>query len=130
MILMKTMTNAKTSKARNTTVTLDDGRTMELAQADCVGEKPCPGDAHTNGHIDNCMVCLSNRWGFVKAYAPIDVVAECAKGKAVRASDLSRPGDHKAFDAADANPELQLIGATEKRRGSSSHFYVFVTRKA
>ncbi len=27
-------------------------------------EVPCSGAAHTNPFIDNCMVCLGNRWGF------------------------------------------------------------------
>lgn len=25
----------------------------------------CDGDAHSNAHIDNCMVCLNHTWGWI-----------------------------------------------------------------
>lgn len=27
--------------------------------------EPCPGEAHSNAMIDNCMVCLGGAWGRV-----------------------------------------------------------------
>lgn len=26
---------------------------------------PCKGEAHTNGHVDNCQLCLDGPWGWV-----------------------------------------------------------------
>lgn len=27
--------------------------------------QPCPGDAHTNPHIDYCLRCMNTKWGRV-----------------------------------------------------------------
>ncbi len=35
---------------------------------------PCDGEAHSNPHIDHCMVCMP-RWGEVEELAPIDFEA-------------------------------------------------------
>jgi hypothetical protein len=88
-----------------------------------VGEMPCPGEAHSNAFIDHCALCAP-RWGITTKYAPINVEAACSEGKAVMVADVE--GD--AFDLAKKSTAVQLIGATEKRKGATSHFYVFVAR--
>jgi hypothetical protein len=102
------------------TVTLDDGRRIALAQPEAIGEEPCPGEAHTNAWIDNCGLCAP-RWGVVTKYAPIDVVAACRAGKAVMVADT-----REWSTGATPSQEIRMVGATEKRRGCTSHFYVFV----
>ena len=48
---------------------------------------PCTGDAHSNPHIDNCMICAP-RWGEVPEYAPTDFDAAKREGLVVRAVDV------------------------------------------
>lgn len=60
--------------------------TRELYQPAVVGEKPCPGEAHSNAYIDNCGTCLLHRWGFVPD-TTFDLDAAKAVG-AVRCSDV------------------------------------------
>lgn len=80
-----------------------------------VGEQPCPGEAHENPYIDNCMVCLKHRWEFVPKYAPIDVVAACAKGEAVGVFGLPME-TREEYEAKG----LRLMSVTEKLRGGAT----------
>lgn len=36
---------------------------------------PCPGGAHSNAHIDHCMVCLNHTWGWLPAYLEMGIEA-------------------------------------------------------
>jgi hypothetical protein len=86
----------KTSKPRSkkpTIVTvLKTGATFPLYVRKPTGKDvPCTGDAHSNPHIDHCMVCLP-RWGVVAEVEP-ELTAErlaevLAQGFAVWAGDI------------------------------------------
>jgi hypothetical protein len=114
----------KTKRERPRIVTLDDGRKLPLAMPKALGDMPCPGQAHSNPWIDNCLLCAP-RWGVTTRYERIaDVASLCAAGLAVRVMDL----DEAADDAARQDRRLEMIGATERRPGTVSHFYVYALR--
>src|SRR5690348_1973870 len=43
----------------------------------------CEGAAHSNPHIDHCMLCLGHAWGKVPELAPVDLEAAKAAGEVV-----------------------------------------------
>jgi hypothetical protein len=48
---------------------------------------PCPGDAHSNPYIDNCMICAP-RWGEIPERAPVDFDVAKRDGLVVCAADV------------------------------------------
>lgn len=106
-------------------VTTDDGTTLLLVERKLIGLVPCTGEAHSNPHIDNCMLCAP-RWGQMLSYAPLFPDA-CAGRVGVPVND----GDEAAFKAAEELGEVRMVRATEKRnRGCTSSFFVWVSTEA
>lgn len=77
----------KTAPAPKTTIA---GKTVTVHALRRTGSYlPCPGEAHVNGMQDHCMVCLGHSWGFIPAFAPVNLESARAAGEVVRVSDLS-----------------------------------------
>lgn len=51
-------------------------RTADPATIEALTE-PCNGEAHSNAHIDHCMVCLYCTWGRVLKAEPSSEVEPC-----------------------------------------------------
>lgn len=110
-------------KARAKRYAFLDGRGYEIFVPAVVGEGPCPGAAHDNPLIDHCLRCAP-RWGIVDTYAEIDVVAEVARGYAVRVCDASDTFELKAGDPID------MVAMTEKTRSGTSNYMAYVAKVA
>lgn len=88
--------------------------------------KPCPGEAHSNAFIDNCMVCLHHKWGLVPVLAPVDLKDARKRRKWVAVADLP-PG---TFEAAlntgklDGHPVETAMIDVRKPYGRCSFFAV------
>ena len=90
------------------------GRVFTLAPRVEAGLVPCPGEAHSNAFIDNCMVCAPN-WGQVMSYASL-TPATCQEGFAVPFN----AGDREAFDVAEKAGAVVLVTVTTKSSSFSA----------
>jgi hypothetical protein len=89
---------------------------------------PCPGEAHSNPHIDNCMLCMP-RWGEIEERAPIDFGEARLLGQAVPFSGMS----HQEHDVAQAltksDGALQLMVEEKLRGGNLASYYVLAWKE-
>ncbi len=95
------------------TVTTDDGRTFPVYQLQATGRMvPCPGEAHSNPWIDNCMICAP-KWGEIpEREAPLNAtrLAEVLNmGMAVWCSNVARIGEQNG-----------IVHVTQKLKGCGS----------
>lgn len=122
---MNASANVKKTRTRARTVTTDAGRIYPLVIQTVTGEKACPGEAHSNPYIDNCMTCAP-RWGVVPTYAPLDLIEATGAGFAVPCSLVER----EEQDRAQALDRVDLVHVVEKSRGGGScSFYAYVKRE-
>jgi hypothetical protein len=104
-------------------VTTSKGATYALVTREPTGTAPCPGDAHSNPHIDHCGVCMPG-WGTVATYAPL-TPADVKPGVAVPAS--ATPDDAGPWLEAERAGTIVLVPVVEKRKGSTHHYFAWVT---
>lgn len=103
-------------------VVTDEGKKFQLAPRVEAGLVKCPGEAHENAYIDNCMLCAP-RWGQTMSYEPPTVESVLA-GFAVM---LSETRDNRApFEDAEREGKITMVHVTEKTRATTSSFYVWV----
>lgn len=80
----------------------------------------CPGEAHSNAHIDHCGICAP-RWGWVDELAPVDLDAARAARLDVAIGDLS----DAQIEQIDREGLGQVVRVTrEGRHGSRSSYCV------
>ena len=98
------------------------GTTVTLAPRVETGLGLCPGEAHKNAFIDNCMLCAP-RWGQVMTYAP-PTPDQCTAGFAVPVSETGgrRGGTDSAFEAAEKAGLIKIVSVETR----SSSFSVYV----
>lgn len=104
----------------------DDGAAVLVAKPRETGrELPCPGEAHSNAHIDHCGLCAP-RWGIVKE-AVLDVDAALDAGLAVSVNDVP---DARAHEMLKDREHFALAWVTQKTGYGSCNFGVFVRKAA
>jgi len=86
---------------------------------------PCPGEAHSNPHIDHCGTCMP-RWGRIEEEAPLDLHAAKAANQAVSFDGDITLEIAKEIEAMGG----KLVEVEEKRPGCTSWFHVFVWEAA
>ena len=91
---------------------------------------PCPGEAHSNLYIDNCMLCMP-RWGQIEELAPIDLAEARREGLAVRLGDLTDEQwvEIQALIASGAARREEAWEVKRNARGAvlvESHYFVAV----
>ncbi len=125
------MTKPKKTKLPKTTdvVTANDGTTYVLAKPEEAGDVPCPGDAHSNPYIDNCMICAP-RWGTVMSYKPIGPSA-VTKGVAVAFNNTGMNGNaceeyRDAYKTAEKAGTIKMVMVEKKTRACTSSFFAYV----
>jgi len=108
------------------TVVTEQGKKMKVAAKVAAGGwVPCPGEAHTEAHTDNCMICLGSEYGYGKltAYKP-PTVEQVLAGFAVPVS-MTCEGC-KEFQKAEAEGKIAMVNATEKWGcGNQSNYNVW-----
>ena len=117
----------KPKKPKTRTVTTDNATTYTLPSREPTGLVPCPGDAHSNPHIDNCMICAPD-WGHVMSYKPL-TVDDVKPGIAVPVSSTRSLDDKAArasFKAAEGAGLITMVMVTEKTKASTSSFFAYV----
>lgn len=114
----------KEKKEKPRTVEADDGRVFTLAPRRPTGRLlPCPGEAHGNPFIDNCMLCAP-RWGEVAEYEPPRLADVTDAGLAVQVA-ATREG-RSEWNEALVEGRIAMVHVTETRRTSRSSYYVYV----
>lgn len=104
------------------TVVTDAGKKMKLAPKVEAGLVKCPGEAHENPHIDNCMLCAP-RWGQMMSYKE-PTVESVLEGFAVPAAD-SAPV-RTAFETAEREGKIKMVHVKETTRAWTRLYYVWV----
>lgn len=106
------------------------GTTMPLFMPAEDGETKCPGDAHSNPYIDNCMICLSNRWGFVRTYARVNVLEATSNGFAVAVNDTDHrtsPEHRATIDNLEKSGAIRMVMVERKiGKRSASSFFAYI----
>jgi hypothetical protein len=102
------------------TVTTDSGERLTLVKPKALGLAPCPGEAHTNPYIDNCLLCAP-RWGQSTTYELLTPEA-CVPGVVVSVND----GHPEAFEAAERLGVVRMIHITKRTRSCTTSFYGWV----
>ncbi len=75
---------------------------------------PCPGEAHSNSYIDNCMQCAP-RWGQIDELEPFSLVE-------ARVDRLDIPGwmpgkdDRTELEQLEKDGKVKLVMVTNKNR--------------
>ncbi len=109
-------------------VTTTDGKKKYklVKREEEIGLFPCPGEAHSNPYIDNCMVCAP-RWGQLTRFKPVPLAA-VIKGVAVPYSAANPYGqlDNPEFKAAEEAGTIKLVQVTEKIRATTTSFFAWV----
>ena len=107
-----------------------EGHWFRLAPREETGLEPCPGEAHTNPFIDNCMICAP-RWGEIMGYKPLTPAA-VTSGVAVPVNHTHKRGvftdeNTEAFEAAVKEGRFRKILVEQKiGRRSFSSYYAYV----
>ena len=113
-------------------VSSDKGETWTLAPREKTGTGPCPGEAHANAFIDNCMVCAP-RWGVIDVFAPPTLDQVTKEGFAVPVNHLRMGGEGDViFREAEKRGDIRLVFVTEKigKNGSTCSYGVYVAAPA
>lgn len=116
------------TKAVKTVTALEAGEVYQLPARVEVGLVPCPGEAHTNPFIDNCMICLGGKFGYVMSYEPLTPAA-CKKGVAVPVNwtGKRRALVDNAFEVAENAGQIKMVMVAEKvGKTSRSSYFVYV----
>jgi hypothetical protein len=109
------------------TVTTAEGTKYKLVEREQEpGLFPCPGEAHSNPFIDNCMMCAP-RWGQIVRFKPVPLSA-VTKGIAVPYNAANPHGQlrNPEFKEAEKAGKIKLVMVTEKTRASTSSFFAWV----
>ncbi len=126
----KKTTKPKLPKTTDLVTELKTGVVYTLAKPEEAGDVKCPGDAHSNPYIDNCMICAP-RWGIVMSYRPIAPSA-VVPGVAVAFNNTGMNGNEReehreAYKAAEAAGTIKLVMVEKKTRACTSSFFAYVT---
>jgi len=100
----------------------EGGKLFVVVERVVTGAEKCPGEAHENPYVDNCMRCAP-RWGVVDTYAEVDVLAATKAGFAVPLSYVS----DEARDAAALSGKTDEITVIEKTRAYTKSYIAIVS---
>ncbi len=84
---------------------------------------PCPGEAHKNGHIDNCEVCAP-RWGEVYELAPVDLAKAQVDRLDIDVAMLDVAGDDAMVHHM-VEGRCSLVSKSETIPGATRHYWVY-----
>jgi hypothetical protein len=73
---------------------------------------PCPGEAHSNPHIDHCMVCLPG-WGEIDELAPVDLEAAKNARQDIPVGILSTE-QYQMMKAREDAGEVEMVGVSRR----------------
>ena len=107
-----------------TVTTVKGNVKMNLVERVSKGWKPCPGDAHTNAYIDNCMICLGSKFGYGKVEEFEEPTVEQALAGAAVPVSWTRE-DRTTFLDAETKKLVKMVEVVEKFKGGKSFYYVW-----
>lgn len=120
---------------KGTVVERETGKKWKLAPREEAGLVECPGEAHSNPFIDNCMLCAP-RWGQMMSYKPTPLAACLEEGFAVsvnstyadsgKAAERLNSGTSDEFKAAEKEGKVRMVMVTETCRSHTSSFFAWV----
>lgn len=84
---------------------------------------PCPGEAHSNPYIDNCMICAP-RWGEIEELEPVNLEEARAQGLDIRMTDFRHGPEFDAAKKLIESGEATLVNVDRKKSYGSVNYNV------
>lgn len=84
---------------------------------------PCPGEAHGNAYIDNCMTCAPG-WGTLPELEPVDIELARKQRLDIRVVDLDEH-EEAIMHEYRKRGEVTLVSIRRRRRHGHTSFMVW-----